>query len=68
MDNRANRGCAKTQVLGQILKLFFGIAKFRVVWLDEFGGSGLERILSRDAIDPALLGELFVAGEIEANE
>ena len=39
-----------------------------LIFANEFGRGALERLFGGDAVDPALLGELFVAGEIEADE
>src|SRR5260370_25892631 len=36
--------------------------------MDDFRRSALERLLGRDALQPALLGKLFVRGEIQTHE
>ncbi len=50
------------------VELLEDVGKRGLVFANDFGGSALERLFRGDAIDPALLGELFVAGEIEADE
>ena len=52
----------------QLLELLFGVGKVGVPGLHDSGRSGHERLFSRDAIHPALLGELFVVGEAETKE
>src|SRR5260370_38081043 len=50
------------------VELLEDVGQRRLAFANDFGGSALERLFRWDAIDPALLGELFVAGEIEADE
>src|SRR6266849_322501 len=42
--------------------------EFRIAVMDDFRRSALERLLGRDAVQPALLGKLFVRGKIQAYE
>src|SRR6266849_2957469 len=42
--------------------------EFRIAVMHDFRRSALERLLGRDAVQPALLGKLFVRGKIQAHE
>jgi len=50
------------------VELLQDVGESGFAFADGFGRGALERLFGGDAVDPALLGELFVAGEIEANE
>lgn len=54
--------------LAQSVELFHDLVELRLALANDARGSLLERLLGWDAIEPALFGELFVAGEIEADE
>jgi hypothetical protein len=54
--------------LGQGVKEFRGFGKPRLARADNFGFGGLERFFGGDAIEPALMREFFVVGEIEADQ
>src|SRR5271155_1070806 len=55
-------------MLSQRIKLFVDFFKLLFAMTYDARRSFLERLLGWNAIEPALLGELFVAGEIEPNE
>src|SRR5208282_578925 len=54
--------------LSQRIKLFYDLVKLGFALTNHAGGSFLEGLLGRNAIEPALFGELFVAGKIEADQ
>jgi len=45
-----------------------GLGEIGVGGADGFGIDGFEGLFGGDAIEPALVGEFFVIGEIEADE
>jgi hypothetical protein len=45
-----------------------GLDEGGVGFADDFGFGGFEGLFGGDAVEPALVGKLFVVGEIEANE
>ena len=52
----------------QFFELLFGVGKLGVAGFQDFGRGGLEWVFGGDALDPALLGKLFVVGKAEAKE
>src|SRR5260370_30631828 len=50
------------------VELLQDVGESGFAFADGFGRGALERLFGGDAVDPALLRELFVAGEIEGNE
>lgn len=50
------------------VKLADDFVELRLALADDVGGGVFEGFLSGNAVEPALLGELFVAGKIEAHE
>src|SRR5258707_10020257 len=50
------------------VELLQDVGEFGFAFADDFGRGALERLFGGDAIDPALLGEFFVSGEIERDE
>ncbi len=52
----------------QFFKLLLGLRKVRVPELQNSLRSGHERLFRRDAVDPALLGKLFVVGKAQAQQ
>src|SRR5271168_1436322 len=55
-------------MLSQRIKLFVDFGKLLFAMTDDTGRSFLEWLLGWNAIEPALLGELLVAGEIEPHK
>jgi len=58
----------KFQSLVERLEQFGGLFEFSVWLADDFAVHGLEGVFSRDAVEPALLRQLFVIGKIEPHE
>src|SRR5277367_2093711 len=54
--------------LAQGIKLFHDFVELLFALANDARGSFLEGLFARNAIEPALLGELFVAREIETDE
>src|SRR5271155_767539 len=54
--------------LAQRIELFHDIVELRFALAHDTRRSFLERLLGGNAIEPALLGEFFVAGKVEAHE
>ena len=50
----------------QFFKLLLGLFKLSVTWLEDFWKSSHEGLFRGNAIDPTLLGKLFVVGKAEA--
>jgi len=68
MGNRTVRGVVQNGVLGQILELLLGVSKMAVVGLHNLWRGLQEGFLRGYSLDPALFGELLVAGKAESNE
>ena len=70
-------GCFRTSTEGQVrsarcqlvegVEKFGGLGEGGIGVADGFGVHGLERLFGGDAIEPALMGEFFVVGEVEAD-
>ena len=54
--------------LAERIELFYEIVELRLALTHDARRSLLEGLFGRNAIEPALLGELFVAGEIEPDQ
>src|SRR6266849_1227651 len=52
----------------EAVELLEDVGESGFAFADGSGRGALERLFRGDAVDPALLGEFFVAGKIEADE
>jgi hypothetical protein len=53
---------------GEVVEEVGGLGEGGVGVADGFGLGGFEGVVGGDAVEPAVMGELFVIGEVEADE
>jgi len=58
----------QTAVLYQVVKVLFGIGKGRVGGFNDERRGALKGFLGRNTVNPALAGEFFVVGKVEAHK
>src|ERR1700704_5382549 len=67
-ERRSKQANLVSRRLGQIVEAIVGFVEGGIALMDDFRRGGSEGLFGRKAVDPALVGELFVSGEIEADE